>query len=475
MLNKFLSVAVAMSVSSLLTSNGSAQMQGGVQGVQLRYQNEGLSFSILLPEDWDAQMDSNGFEVFAEPKEKVQPTESNPVVADPNLTVTASRNPMPVDEEALEPYAAQMQVGLIKTLGENSGLEIFLKKAVDLPEDRTGLLYYLRYKKGSFDVYNAVLVVSTDTHLFRVTLTDYEVGFDANLERLFPFMASIDVGPGKMMRESLVIVLAPWLAAGLALLMLLGGFHALRSRLSQSKLTESLEESMHEQTSSQAPHKEPLFFKSGGNEQEYDPEFNETYNQSRYGGHENEFSEVPLSEAIGSRSQTAGPGRGPGRGSVTDPETEVSGISGHYNGGVDSRAGQLDDAFDVPSSSLQSSSVEGYPDPRPTSVVKTPRPPRFEAAPERDSADRKAHHPPRVPPAAPPAPPSARPAPPAARPAPPAARPVPPAASTAPQSSVASVPAPSQVPGSSQSAAPKSSAFGMDFSRVGDADESDDV
>lgn len=458
-------------------AQGPVAAQTGVQGVQLKYQNEGLSFSILVPEDWDAQMDSNGFEVFAEPKEKIKPSDSNPVVADPNLTVTVSRNPMPIDQESLETYAAQMQTGLVKSLGESAGLEVFLKKTVDLPEKRTGLLYYLRYKKGSFDVYNAVLVVSSDTHLFRVTLTDYEVGFDANLEKVFPFMASIDVGPGKVERESLLEVLSPWLAAGVAVFLLAAGLHMIRHRFSQEKLSGSLEESIHEQKTSRVPFMKPVFFKSSQNEEDYDPEFRETSNQSRYNEADGDFSEVPLSAAIGSGSLTPRSGTG----SVTDPETEVSGISSRYENAEVSKAGISSGTFDVPGSSAppRSRAVQSQAQGQEALVRKAPPPPP--EVRQTSTAPKSAPRPPVPPPQAPlqsrvPEAPS--------RPAdepeskvrlserPKTSAVPPPPAAEGSRADKSAVPKPSEAAASS---APKSSAFGMDFTSVSETDESDDV
>lgn len=432
-LSKLRSAVFLIALSALAQWPVAAQTE--VQGVQLRYQNEGLSFSILVPEDWDAQLDTNGFEVFAEPIEKAKPTDSNPVVADPNLTVTVSRNPMPIDQESLETYAAQMQAGLGKSLGESAGLEVFLKKTVDLPEERTGLLYYLRYKKGSFDVYNAVLVVSSDTHLFRVTLTDYEVGFDANLEMVFPFMASIDIGPGRIERESLLEVLAPWLAVALALFLLAAGLHMLRMRMARENLTGSLEDSILEQKSSRDPVVKSVSFKSTQAEADYDPVFRESSNPSHYNG-EGDFSEVPLSAAMGSGSFSLGAETG-STGSVTDPETEVSGISSRYENAEVSQAALSTRTFDLPESSVPAhsgvgrSQADGHeretrrvPPPPPGGARRTSHLPESEARlPDPPESKRLARKP--------------------------------------------SEPA--------QSAAPQSSAFGMEFASLNEADESDDV
>jgi hypothetical protein len=329
-------IAALVGLSALLSAGfGWAAASGVSHDYELTTEDEVLKFSITLPADWDVLKDSGGFELFAEPKVKAVPTPANPVVADPNITVTASRNPMPIDEQALEPYAQQIILGLQRTLGDEAGLEVFLKRIVDVGESRQGLLYYLRYKKGSFDVFNAVLVISSASHIFRVTLTDYQTTFDKNLETLFPFMASIDIGPTQLKRPSLSEILTPWIAGflGLTVCFFLG--RLLMRRLASSRFSEDLSESMDEVKYSV----HPLTSGRGNQQENFDSSFGRSSEASRFEGG-TDLTEVPLSQAVAASSVSAHSHRGsafsdvqlsnasaaPGR-SVTDPESEFGELS----------------------------------------------------------------------------------------------------------------------------------------------------
>jgi hypothetical protein len=297
----------------------------GQAGSVHEYKTDDLSFSMMLPADWEVSQDTAGFDLFAEPKEKKLPTAENPVVADPNITVSASRNPMPIDEQALEKYSGQIFAGLQKVVGENAGLEIFLKKVVDVNDSRKGLLYYVRYKKGKFDVFNAIMVVSSETHVFRVTLTDYGVSFDANLDKYFPFMSSINIGASQIVRPSLLEVAIPWIAGCLGLIIVLFVSRMVMHSLAQGRLSEALSESVSEQAYSSYPQSKPVDFKGSvvdfkGTEvkSDYDPEFRESSEMSRFHG-EGDMTEVPLSQAMGSQSRVSDSMI---RRSVSDPESE---------------------------------------------------------------------------------------------------------------------------------------------------------
>ncbi len=467
MLNKFRTkLLTLLAIQSICLLFSSAVAQEGASGVVVDYQKEGLSFSAVFPENWTVEKDVNGFELFAEPTEKKEPTASNPVVADPNLSIATSRNPMPIDEEALEVYENQMKTGLTQAVGEKAGLDIFLKRVVDLTDTRKGLLYYLKYKKGDFDIYNAVLVLSTDTHLFRVTLTDYEVGFDSNLETLFPFMAAIDVGQGHVVRDSLIVVLSPWLAGALAFFVLVFAIHMLRHRVSQGKLSGALDESIQEQSTARVPFWKPIFFRGSEKEEDYDSEFRETSNQSRYGD-QDDFTEVPLSEAMGSGSFPSMSSTG-NAGSVTDPETEVSQISSQY---------QNTSFSQIASEAPAQSSVEAAPPP----PAPPPAPPRAEAQsfPKPPPPAPKVSEAPAAPPL--PAPKSA------------AASSETPRSAAAKQSEfslddeestqrsridklpISESPESRHQKSQQPQSAAKSSAFGLDFTSAEDHDESDDV
>ena len=297
-------------------------------GVLSEYASEGLNFSIVFPEDWDVVQNVSGFEVFAEPKEKAVPTASNPVVADPNIAVAVSKNPMPIDEESLEKYAIQMVLGLQKSLGESAQPEVFLKRMIEIKNQRPALLYYIRYKKGKFEVYNAIVVASTDTHLFRVTLTDYAVSFDANLEKLFPYVSTLDVGAGQAVRPDILSVATPWIGGAIAFLIFMLVLQVVRNRLFQSSISANLAHSSRDEGSSARAHSRAVEFKGHEVDEDYDPEFRQSSESSRFDG-DDQFTEVPLSQAIGSGAAGSHIGYASrhGRGSVADPETEVSGFS----------------------------------------------------------------------------------------------------------------------------------------------------
>jgi hypothetical protein len=295
----------------------------GQAGSVHEYKKDDLSFSIMLPEDWEVAQNTAGFDLFAEPKVKKLPTAENPVVADPNITVSGSRNPMPIDEQSLEKYSGQIFAGLQKVVGENAGLEIFLKKVVDVNDSRKGLLYYVRYKKGKFDVFNAIMVVSSETHVFRVTLTDYGVSFDANLDKYFPFLSSINIGPTQIIRPSLLEVAIPWIAGFLGLIIALFVSRMVMHSLAQGRLSEALSESVSEQAYSSYPQSKPVDFKGTEVKSDYDPEFRESSERSRLHG-DGDMTEVPLSQAMGSQSRVA---ESMTRRSVSDPESEYGDMS----------------------------------------------------------------------------------------------------------------------------------------------------
>jgi hypothetical protein len=302
----------------------------GQAGSVHEYQKDDLSFSIMLPADWEVSQNTAGFDLFAEPKEKKLPTAENPVVADPNITVSASRNPMPIDEQSLERYSGQIFSGLQSVVGENAGLEVFLKKVVDVNDSRKGLLYYVRYKKGKFDVFNAIMVVSSETHVFRVTLTDYGVSFDANLDKFFPFMSSINIGNTHMIRPSLLEVYIPWIAGFLGLIIVLLVGRMLMHSLAQGRLSQALSESVSEQSYSSYPQSKPVDFKGSiidfkgtAVKSDYDPEFRASSEMSRFQS-DADLTEVPLSQAIGSQSRVS---ESMTRRSVSDPETEYGDMS----------------------------------------------------------------------------------------------------------------------------------------------------
>jgi hypothetical protein len=92
------------------------------------------------------------------------------------------------------------------------------------------LLYYLTYKRSGYDVVSAVLIMSNSNVLYRATLTDYKVGFDTNLEKLFPVMASIKVVGEHMPRVQAWEAFVPAIAIGATLLSLLAAAVIVRNR-----------------------------------------------------------------------------------------------------------------------------------------------------------------------------------------------------------------------------------------------------
>ena len=183
------------------------------------------SFKMTVPSDWIKQKDYSGYALFMEPKQKNQPTPENPVVGDPNLTVSVTRNPMFIDQESLEEFSKELQEKFTQVNGA-SELQVFKETLQELPGNRKGLLYYFTYKKNNYDVMSAILVVSNKTAMYKVTLTDYKVGFDKNLEKYFPIMASVVVEGEPLIRESALNRYWPFLAgiAGLMALIFTGRF-----------------------------------------------------------------------------------------------------------------------------------------------------------------------------------------------------------------------------------------------------------
>ena len=196
------SVASAESPASATSANSATPE---LLAVDFKYDDPAKEFLIQVPSDWGIQKDYAGYAVFAEPKVKDEPTAENPVAADPTLTVAVARNPMPIDLQSLEEYAKEMNEKFKVTNGAGSEMQIFQKNLIDnLPGGKKGLLYYLTYKKNGYDVVSAVLVRSNETAMYRVTLTDYKVGFDKNLERYYPIMASLSIAGDAPVRQD------PW-------------------------------------------------------------------------------------------------------------------------------------------------------------------------------------------------------------------------------------------------------------------------
>lgn len=218
-------VAFAGLLCAALTQSPSAAQQSAanpvaasdVAGIDFAYEDPARAFHIIQPADWDAKKDYLGYAVYMEPKVKIAPTNDNPVVADPNLTVAVTRRPNPVyiDKNGLEEYSNEIAAKFKETNRSGEDFQIFSKTFLEtLPGGKKGFLYYITYKKNGFDVMSAILVRATGNLLYRVTFTDYKVGFDKNLEKYFPVMASLTFEGEPAEREN---ELLNWLPlAGLA-------------------------------------------------------------------------------------------------------------------------------------------------------------------------------------------------------------------------------------------------------------------
>jgi hypothetical protein len=180
--------------ASTVFAQDAASPQQGLTVQEFVYDAPEKNFKMQVPTTWKINRDYSGYALFMEPIEKSVPSQENPVVADPNITVSITRNPMPIDKKQLNEYAKEIELKFSETNGTSNDFQIFSKNFVEkLPNGKSALLYYLTYKRNSFDVMSAVLVTSGAKHLVRITLNDYKVSFDKNLESLFPVMASIDV------------------------------------------------------------------------------------------------------------------------------------------------------------------------------------------------------------------------------------------------------------------------------------------
>jgi hypothetical protein len=117
--------------------------------------------------------------------------------------------------------------------------------------------------------------------------------------------------------------LTPWVAGFLGFVVLAIGAQALMHRLSQSRLREDVSESVHEGRFSTHPFTSPATFRGNEQGQDYDPDFRESSEASRFGGG-GDMTEVPLSQAMSAGSG----GFGARNRSVSDPESEFGEISG---------------------------------------------------------------------------------------------------------------------------------------------------
>lgn len=169
------------------------------------------TFTIQVPQDWDVKSDQYDYAIFMEPKVKMVPTLEHPIVMNPNITVSVTTRPMPIDEEALGEFLLEIEKNIKKVNGENSKFQIIQKSVYEgLPGGRKGLLYYIASEANGVPVGQAILVMSNEKALFRITLTDHQSFLDKNLERFFPVMASLEISGAAATRETALAVAIPY-------------------------------------------------------------------------------------------------------------------------------------------------------------------------------------------------------------------------------------------------------------------------
>ncbi len=206
-----------------------------IQAQEYEYKtNPEKTFKMSIPSSWIPKEDYMGYEVFFEPKEKLVPTTQNPIVADPNMTVKVLNQPIPIDPLSLEEYGASIQKKFSESNGAGSAFEIFQKSVQEVEPGKKFLLYDARYSQGENEVFQTIVVFSSQTQLFRITLTDEKSSFQKNRELLFPFMTSLVLSTPSLERSSPLLAYLPWIAGLGGLLTLLFLVSFLRRRNSVS-------------------------------------------------------------------------------------------------------------------------------------------------------------------------------------------------------------------------------------------------
>jgi len=176
------------------------------------------SFKMNVPANWDVHLDTNSSAIFMEPRDKPQATAENPLVADANISVKVTRNPIPVDQEGLNAFAEEIEAGLNRSeqgveKTENRIFKVFTKNIIDLPfsPGHKAYLYYVAGKAGEVSTRQAIVVASTQYARFRVQLTDHEVSFDKTLEQYFPVITSLQLSAPPMQRKALISSFLPYI------------------------------------------------------------------------------------------------------------------------------------------------------------------------------------------------------------------------------------------------------------------------
>jgi hypothetical protein len=185
LMSLFLPTARAQSSASPAPFSGTAG--------QFSFAEPGLEFSIQVPPLWVVQGGMAGYAAVLKPSAKA-PRLKLPggVVADPTITIAASKKSIEFDAASLEKNAAEIEQKFIEANGKGTEFQIFQKNIVeDLASGRKGLLYYVSYKTDAAEVAQAVLMTGHQGARYRITLSDHKANFDRNLELYYPFMVSI--------------------------------------------------------------------------------------------------------------------------------------------------------------------------------------------------------------------------------------------------------------------------------------------
>lgn len=157
------------------------------------HKEPGLEFTIQVPPLWLVEAGLAGYAAALKPSAKAQRLKlPGKIVADPKITIAASRKPIKFDAESLEKNASDLEEKFIKANGSRTKFQIFQRNIVnDLPDGNKGLLYYVSYTTDGVEVGQAILITGHEGARFRVTLSDHRMNFDRNLDRYYPFMTSI--------------------------------------------------------------------------------------------------------------------------------------------------------------------------------------------------------------------------------------------------------------------------------------------
>lgn len=159
-----------------------------------QHKEPGLEFSIQVPPLWLVEPGLAGYAAALKPSAKAKRLKlPGKLVADPAITIAASRKPIKFDNESLDKNASDIEEKFIKANGSGTNFQIFQRNIVsDLPLGKKGLLYYISYKTEGVEVGQAILITGNEGARFRVTLSDHRLNFDRNLELYYPFMTSIE-------------------------------------------------------------------------------------------------------------------------------------------------------------------------------------------------------------------------------------------------------------------------------------------